>query len=108
MSLVSRLLPILGKRSFLAFGGVTFLVAGLLATVNLTSRYALKLYVEDQLRRTPWDLVVYVKGSAERLLAVMPRHVTSVRGIEKVETLAFLRAQFPESGNVVALVDGKP
>src|SRR2546426_12405984 len=106
--MLRRLLGILGRRTILTFGLVTFLVGALLATVNLTSRYALKLYVEDQLRRTPWDLAVYVKGSAERLLEVMPQHIRTVRGIQQVETLAFLRAQFPESGNVVRLVDGKP
>ena len=54
MALTSRLLRILGSRAFIAFGLVTFLVSALLATVNLTSRYALKLYVEDQLTRIPW------------------------------------------------------
>jgi hypothetical protein len=33
--------------------------------------------------------------------------VQSVDGIERVESLAFLRAQFPERGEVVSLVDGR-
>ena len=51
----------------------TMIVGGLLATVNLTSRYAIKLYVDDQLQRTPWDVVVYQKslpGLTLRLITV--------------------------------------
>ena len=62
MSMTARLLRILGRRAFISFGLVTFLVSALLATVNLTSRYALKLYVEDQLSRIPWDLAIYQRG----------------------------------------------
>ena len=61
--MIRRLLGILGRRAFLTFGLVTFLVGALLATVNITSRYALKLYVDDQLRRIPWDLAVYQQGA---------------------------------------------
>ena len=46
------LFGILGRRTFLTFGLVAFLVGALLATVNLTSRYALKEYVAYQLDRT--------------------------------------------------------
>src|SRR5436305_1657395 len=59
--MIRRLLGILGRRAILTFGLVTFLVGALLATVNITSRYALKLYVEDQLRfllNTPVNKVV--------------------------------------------------
>ena len=48
--MIRRLLGILGRRTTLAFGLVTLLVGALLATVNMTSRYALKVYVDDQLR----------------------------------------------------------
>src|SRR5688572_8876285 len=102
-----HLFPILGARAGLAFGSVAFLIAALLATVHLTSRYALKLYVEDQLRRVRWDLAVYQKGPAGGSLERVPRLVQSVDGIERVETVAFLRAQFPERGEVVSLVDGR-
>jgi ABC-type lipoprotein release transport system permease subunit len=107
MRSVRHLLPILGVRPALTFGGVTFLVAALLATVNLTSRYALKLYVEDQLRRIRWDLAVYQKGAPGATIDRLPdalRHVPSVR---QVETLAFLRAEFPPDGEVVSRVDGQ-
>jgi hypothetical protein len=107
MSITSRLLRILGRRAFLTFGLVTFLVSALLATVNLTSRYALKVYVEDQLSRIPWDLAVYqragITGRDE-----LPSVVRKVDGVTDVESLVFLRARFAEGGGVTSEVDGKP
>jgi len=107
MSITVRLLRILGRRAFITFGLVTFLVSALLATVNLTSRYALKVYVEDQLSRIPWDLAIYQRGGItgrEKL----PGVVAKVEGVTKVESYVFLRARFPEGGEVVSEVDGKP
>lgn len=104
---VRRLLPIIGLRPALMFGGVTFLVAALLALVNLTSRYALKLYVEDQLKRTPWDLAVYQKGSPGEMVAKLSDALRRVEGVRQVETLAFLRAEFPRDGAVTSQVDGQ-
>jgi hypothetical protein len=105
--MIRRLLAILGRRTFLTFGLVTFLVGALLATVNITSRYALKLYVDDQLRRIPWDLAVYQQGAVgnDRSLRT---HIAGTRGVMHVENLAFLRARFPEGGEVEAQVDRKP
>ena len=102
---VRRLLPIIGLRPALMFGGVTFLVAALLALVNLTSRYALKVYVEDQLQRTPWDLAVYQKGSPGDTVTRLPDALRKVPGTLQVETLAFLRAEFPQDGAVIVQVD---
>ena len=105
--MIRRLLRILGRRTMLTFGLVTFLVGALLATVNITSRHALKVYVDDQLRRIPWDLAVYQRGpvngdqSLKGLVARTP-------GVTRVESLAFLRARFPEGGEVEAQVDRKP
>ena len=105
--MIRRLLGILGRRAILTFGLVTFLVGALLATVNITSRYALKLYVEDQLRRIPWDLAIYQQGAVgnDRSLS---RHIAKTRGVTRVESMAFLRARFPEGGEVEAQVDRKP
>jgi hypothetical protein len=105
--MIRRLLGILGRRTILTFGFVTFLVGALLATVNITSRYALKLYVDDQLRRIPWDLAVYQQGAvgSDRTLHT---HIAKTAGITRVESLAFLRARFPEGGEVEAQVDRKP
>jgi hypothetical protein len=105
--MIRRLLAILGRRTILTFGLVTFLVGALLATVHITSRYALKKYIDDQLQRIPWDLAVYQQGAVngdrrlQQFIAKTP-HVT------RVESLAFLRARFPEGGEVEAQVDRKP
>src|SRR5437016_12308825 len=106
-AMIRRLLGILGRRAILTFGLVTFLVGALLATVNITSRYALKLYVDDQLRRIPWDLAIYQQGAVgnDRSLS---RHIAKTRGVTRVESMAFLRARFPEGGEVEAQVDRKP
>lgn len=106
MSITWRLLRILGRRAFTTFGLVSFLVGALLATVNLTSRYALKTYVEDQLSRIPWDLAIYQRGGITGR-EELPAAVASVKGITKVESLVFLRARFPEGGEVLSEVDGK-
>src|ERR671931_2059874 len=105
--MIRRLLGILGRRTFMTFGLVTFLVGALLATVNVTSRFALKLYVDDQLRRIPWDLAIYQQGAVgtDRSLRA---HIAGTRGVTRVESLAFLRARFPEGGEVEAQVDRKP
>src|SRR5438034_671637 len=105
--MIRRLLGILGRRTVFTFGLVTFLVGALLATVNITSRYALKLYVDDQLRRIPWDLAVYQQGAVgnDRSLRT---HIANTRGVSRVESMAFLRARFPEGGEVEAQVDRKP
>ncbi len=107
--LTRHLFGILGKRAFLIFGVVTFLVAALLATVNITSRYALKRYVDDQLERTPWDLVVYQAGPIGSTLGLnIPEQMRSVEAVREVENLVFLRAMFPRGGEAVPEVDGKP
>src|SRR5262245_54991603 len=105
--MIQRLLRILGRRTMLTFGLVTFLVGALLATVNMTSRYALKLYVDDQLRRIPWDLAIYQQGAVGNDRS-LPAHIARTRGVTRVETLSFLRARFPEGGEVEAQVDRKP
>ena len=105
--MIRRLLAILGRRTMLTFGLVTFLVGALLATVNITSRYALKVYVDDQLKRIPWDLAVYQQGAVNGDRSLQ-EYVAKTPGVTKVESLAFLRARFPEGGEVEAQVDHKP
>jgi hypothetical protein len=107
MRLIFRLMAVLGKRTFLTFGVVTLLVGGLLAATELTSRYALKLFAEDQLRRIPWDIAVYQRGGVT-LENEVPNRMRSVENVRRVESLAFLRASFPAEGQVASEVDGKP
>ncbi len=102
-----RLFHILGWRALWTFGLVAFLVGVLLASISLTSRYVLKRYVDYQLERIPWDVALYQKGPSggdDTLRAF----VEQTPGITKVASLAFLRARFPEGGEVQARVDGTP
>jgi len=102
-----QLFRILGRRSFVTFGLVALLVGALLASIHLTSRYALKRYVEYQLQRIPWDVALYQQGpsSGDETLR---RFVAATPGITDVASIAFLRARFPEGGEVQARVDGTP
>jgi len=102
-----RLFYILGRRTFVTFGLVAFLVGLLLAAINLTSRYALKRYVEYQLARIPWDVALYQKGPAGGDESLRD-FVAAKPGVKEVASLAFLRARFPEGGEVQARVDGTP
>src|SRR5450759_4783970 len=97
---------ILGKRAFLGFALVTFLVSALLMTVNLASRHALKSYVEDQLTRIHWDITVYDAGGKRLTGRNVADRLREVPGVKRVESLAFLRAILPEE--VTPQVDGKP
>ncbi|HET7746373.1 MAG TPA: FtsX-like permease family protein [Vicinamibacteria bacterium] len=103
--LLRRLFDVIGRRAFLAFGTVTFLVGALLATVNVTSRYAIKRYVDDQLARIHWDAAVYqTEGyDADPTLAARLRRE---EGIVRVESLAFLRTNPPE-GQMAFTIDGQ-
>lgn len=100
-----RLAGILGRRAFLAFAVVTFLTAGLLAAINLASRHALKLYIEDQLSRLAWDVALYQTSEFSLSKEISPK-LRSVSGIERVESLIFLRTKPPPEA--LLEVDGKP
>ncbi len=100
-----RLARILGGRAALAFGVVTLLTAGLLAAINLASRHALKLYIEDQLSRLSWDVALYQTTEFSLSKEVTPK-LKGVDGIERVESLTFLRAKPPPEA--ILQVDGKP
>lgn len=106
MILTRRLLGVLGKRAFRTFAVVTFLMAGLLATVNLASRHALKLFVDDQLERTPWDLLVLQSGIGD-LGAAVPDRIRDVDGVTQVETVALLRAKLSDETSEI-MIDGQP
>jgi hypothetical protein len=100
-----RLANISGRRAAVAFGVVTLLSAGLLAAVNLASRHALKLYIEDQLSRLAWDVALYqtTEFSASKEVAAK---FAAVRGVERAESLTFLRAKPPPEA--ILQVDRKP
>jgi hypothetical protein len=104
---MKRLLRVLGARVFWSFALVTFLMAALLSSVNLSSRFALKDYVDGQLERTPWDFAVFQQGGADAQDSTIADRIRTVRGVRQVETLAILRAKLSNKISVT-LVDGKP
>lgn len=83
------------------------LVAAALAAVSLTSRHALRQYVDDQLQRIPWDVAVY-RQDAGGDIARLARAARRVPGVARVETLAFLRARLGEAGALTIEIDRKP
>ena len=60
--LLASLFRIIGRRVFLTFCLVSFLVVFLLAAVNVTSRHAMQRYVDDQVKRVPLcDLCLVIR-----------------------------------------------
>jgi len=104
-SIRGRLAKISGQRAFIAFGIVTLLTAGLLAAIHLASRYALKLYIEDQLSRLAWDIALYQTSEFSLSAEVSPK-LRAIGNIERVESLTFLRTKPPPEARLE--VDGKP
>jgi hypothetical protein len=107
MRLMKRLLRVLGERVFWSFALVTFLMAALLSSVNLTSRFALKDYVDGQLQRTPWDLAVFQQGGADAQDSTIADRIRVIDGVKQVETLAILRAKLSPKISAT-MVDDKP
>jgi hypothetical protein len=105
MSIKFYLAKILGRRAALAFGVVTLLIAGLLAAINVASRHALKLYIEDQLSRLSWDVALYQTTEFAVSKEITPR-LRAVNGVERVESLTFLRSKPPPEAALQ--VDRKP
>ena len=99
MPRLTRLIAVLGRRAGLTFGIVTLLVSALLATVTITSRYALKVYVDDQLERFALVVAVYQPG-ANGDAGLIQTRLRAVDSVQRVESLAFLRARFPDAGEV--------
>jgi len=81
---------VLGRRSFWAFLLVTILTAGILAATNIVSKYAIKVYTEDQLKHVSWDAVVYQNEDLPDFLN-LAQEVSRVEGVEDVQNLGLLR-----------------
>jgi hypothetical protein len=99
------LVRILGKRTFVVFLLVTFLVVAILAAVNIASRYALKEYVEDQLTRIAWDITAYQSGDIAATRDVSAA-LGQTEGIIAANELLFLRNSLTTED--VAYIDGEP
>ncbi|MDX1498493.1 MAG: hypothetical protein R3176_01265 [Woeseiaceae bacterium] len=99
------LVGILGKRSFAVFFLVSFLLVGILAAVNVASRYALKSYVEDQLERIAWDMTAYQSGDIAATGEISTA-LAATPGITAANELLFLRNSLTTED--IAYVDGEP
>ena len=102
--LLAALFRIIGRRVFLTFCLVSFLVVFLLAAVNVTSRHAMQRYVDDQVRRVPWDVSVYQTADVPQAGQVHD-NIAATRGIAQSERLYFLRTIPPFS--VLPVIDGQ-
>ncbi len=49
---------VLARRTIVLFGFFTFLCVAVLGATYVTSRYALKVYVQNQLDRIEWDVTL--------------------------------------------------
>ena len=102
--ILATLFGVIGKRVFLTFCLVSFLVVFLLAAVNVTSRRAMQLYVDDQVKRVPWDVSVYQTADVPQAGEVHD-NVAKTRGVAQSERLYFLRSIPPFS--VMPVIDGQ-
>src|SRR5919199_2692092 len=99
-----HLARILGGRLVPVFATVTLLVVAVLASVNVTSRSALKPYPDDQLARLAWDYAVYQTDISAA--ADVRQQLASMPAVERVEDVLFLRTVLPP--DVQPRVDGVP
>ena len=86
------LFRVLGKRVFILYGAVSLLSVAILASLYMTSGYALENYIVDQLQRMPWDISVVQRGEAHRF-EEMRADLTKLEGIQRIENLGFLRVR---------------
>jgi hypothetical protein len=103
-SVLALLFRVLGRRVFLTFGLVSFLVVFLLAAVAVTSRYAMERYVADQVSRVPWDISIYQTADVPQA-GELQDNVGQTAGIARNERLYFLRSIPPYS--VMPIIDGQ-
>ena len=101
---LAMLFRVVGARVFLTFCLVSFLVVFLLAAVNVTSRHAMQRYVDDQVKRVPWDVSVYQTADVPQAGNVHD-NIVKTRGVSQAERLYFLRTIPPFS--VMPVIDGQ-
>ncbi|MBX9738464.1 MAG: hypothetical protein K2X62_00240 [Beijerinckiaceae bacterium] len=101
---MATLFRVVGKRVFATFCLVSFLVVFLLAAVNVTSRHAMQRYVDDQVKRMPWDVSVYQTADVPQAGKVRD-NIAATRDIAQSERLYFLRTIPPYS--VMPVIDGQ-
>ena len=86
------LFNLFGRQIVFYFGGLCFLSVAVLASLSLTSKYALKIYVSEQITRLPWDMTVIQQTPLYNYPELGKRY-ESIEGVTNVEALGFLRVQ---------------
>ncbi|OFW42811.1 MAG: hypothetical protein A3J28_06010 [Acidobacteria bacterium RIFCSPLOWO2_12_FULL_60_22] len=86
------LMRVVGKKAFLAFFLVTFLVVAILAATNVVSKYALKSFTEDQIKRINWDAVAYQTGTVSEV-AKVKQELSGIEGIVSVQDLSSMKME---------------
>src|SRR5579885_1471464 len=77
------LMRVVGKGPFYAFGMLTFLIVAILAATNVVSKYALKVYTEDQINRINWDAIVYQTSDVSDV-GRMKQELSHIDGVSSV------------------------
>src|SRR3954469_11447977 len=96
---------LVGTRAFWSFFSVTLLIVGALAATNVVSKYAIKVYTEDQLRQLPWDSVLYQSQDLPRFTDISKRLIT-VPNVTQVGSIGLLRVRL--TSQVPVEVDHTP
>lgn len=63
---------------------VTFLVVAILAATNVVSKYALKSYTEDQIKRINWDAVSYQTSDISEI-AKLKKELSEIEAVSSVK-----------------------
>ncbi len=95
---------IIGRNVFYTFFVVTFLVVAILAVTNVVSKYALKSYTEDQVRRLHWDSVTY---QSKDIWAVenLRSSIQKIPGVSKMARVGSIRLSM--GTNLLMTIGGK-
>jgi hypothetical protein len=98
------LFGIFGRQIALYFGGICFLSVVVLSSLYLTSEYALKSYVTEQLQRLPWD-VTAIQRTPLNSYPQLQKKYKDIDSVEQVEALGFIRIQ--NGGSIQVEIDGQ-
>src|SRR6266404_2468625 len=86
------LMRVVGKKAFYAFFLVTFLVVAILSATNIVSKYALKSFTEDQIKRINWDAVAYQSGAVSEV-AKVKQEIAGIPGVSSVVDLNSMKLE---------------
>ncbi|OFV96185.1 MAG: hypothetical protein A3F68_04985 [Acidobacteria bacterium RIFCSPLOWO2_12_FULL_54_10] len=86
------LFRVFAKRVCFLYGAVSMLTVAILASLYMTSGYAIEGYITDQLERMPWDIAVLQRGDTSRFVE-MRDQIAELEDIERIESFGLLRVE---------------